>query len=62
MDDEAVGINNGKSVIHIVTCMIMIHLYVQGLVGHVPVVDAFQIEQRAVHEEYNGAAQWCLGG
>ncbi len=28
MDDEVGGINKGKSVIHIVTCMIMIRLYV----------------------------------
>ncbi len=61
MHDEVVGINNGKSGIHVVTCMIMIHIF-QGLVGDVLVVDVFEIEWRAVHKEYNGAAQWCLGG
>ncbi len=30
MDDEAVGINNRKSVICVVTCMIMIHSYAPG--------------------------------
>ncbi len=30
MDDEAIGINNGELVIRVVTCMIMIHLYVPG--------------------------------
>ncbi len=32
-------------------------------ITNVPVVvDAFEIKWRAVHEEYNGTAQWCLGG
>ncbi len=30
MDDEAIGINNGKSVIHVLTCMIMIRSYIPG--------------------------------
>ncbi len=44
MDDEAVGINNGISVIRVVICMMMICSYVPGLVGNVPVVvDVFNI-------------------
>ncbi len=64
MDDEAVGINNEESVICVVTCMIMIYVRTfQGLVGDAPVVvDVFKIEWRAVLIEYNGSAQWCLGG
>ncbi len=34
----------------------------QGLVEDVLVVDVFEIEWRTEHAEYNGAAQWCLGG
>ncbi len=30
MDDEAVGINNGESVIQVVTGMMMISLYIPG--------------------------------
>ncbi len=30
MDDEVVGINNGKFVIHVVTCLIMIRSYIPG--------------------------------
>ncbi len=63
MDDEAVGINNRKSVIHVVTCMIMIRSYISGFSRDVPVVpDVFEIEWRTVREECNSAAQWCLGG
>ncbi len=63
MDDEVVGINNGDSVIHIVTCMIMIRSYVPGFSRRLPVVvDVFKVKWRAVYKEYNGAAQWCLGG
>ncbi len=33
MDDEAVGINNGESVIHVVTCMMMIRSYAPACLG-----------------------------
>ncbi len=51
MDDEEVGINNGKLVIRVVNCMIMIRL-----VDVLVVADVFEIKWWAVHEEYNGTA------
>ncbi len=55
MDDEAVGINNRKLVIRVITCMIMIRLYVPGFSRWCRnCCWCIRDQMAAVHEEYNG--------
>ncbi len=62
MDDEAVGINNGESVIRLLTCMIMTRSYVPWFSRRcTSCYYVFEIEWQAAHQEYNGATQWSLG-
>ncbi len=56
MDDEVVGINNGKLVIRVVTCMIMIRSYILRFSRCTSCCWCIrnQMGEGAVHKEYNG--------